>query len=133
MKAVHFCMVVLLAAFGTAFTQEDPIRCFPEVTVFDGRTMDLIGGSPGEVTKLKAFPLEKYEIYDVPALGSFYIDFKEDTIKGTLSSGTVWEPHIVELIKNYTREGTIAIDLGAHIGTHLVTMSQAVGENGYAI
>jgi FkbM family methyltransferase len=97
---------------------------FAAITVFDGK--DVTG-------ELRSLPMDQYQIYEVPTLGSFYLDYLNDTIKKTLSQGAPWEPNIVELIHQYAREGTISIDLGSHNGMHLLSMSQAVGKTGTVI
>lgn len=80
---------------------------------------------------LSEFPFSAYEILDSVSQGSFYVDIPNcDYIKTTLASQGIWEPEIVELLKTYVKPGTIAIDVGAHIGTHTVTMSHAVGSKG---
>ena len=79
---------------------------------------------------IKIFPKEKYEVYDVPNLGKFYLDIRDDTIKGTLCRGVIWEPQIRELIFAYGRPESIILDIGAHIGTHTLAMSQKVGSKG---
>lgn len=122
-------LFVSLVGFAGALEQS----LFSDVIFFYGRTYELIGGSKEEISHIKSFPFENYQIYDVPGLGSFYIDYLHDTIKRTLSEGHVWESNIVELIKKHAREGSIVVDLGSHIGTHLVTMSKAVGEDGLVI
>jgi len=137
MSFFYFCIAFLLGTSSLASAienlQNKSVRIFPDVTVFNGKTMDIIGDSLEEIAKLRAFPVEKYTIYDVPTLGAFYVDLPQDTIKGTLKAGNVWEPNIVELIKEYAKEGSVAVDLGSHIGTHLLSMSQAVGKNGLVV
>ena len=128
-----YYIVFFIALFGSLFAKKAPVQTFSEVTLYNGRTFELLGGSQEELAQINSFPLEKYKIYDVDTLGSFYIDYTHDTIKGTLSNGKVWEPNIVALIKRYATEGTVAVDMGSHIGTHLVTMSQAVGKEGYVV
>nr|NGX37505.1 hypothetical protein [Chlamydiota bacterium] len=44
--------------------------------------------------------------------------------------GIYWESGIGEYVRKYTKPGTIAIDLGAHIGIHTLTMSKQVGPKG---
>jgi len=79
---------------------------------------------------IKHFPLEDYKIFKVENLGRFYIDDIPDGIKWHLSRGIYWESGIGDYVRKYTRPGTIAIDLGAHIGIHTITMSRKVGQNG---
>jgi len=128
-RVFFYCMLSFFLK-SIAFANEGVI--FPNMTFFDSKTGDLIGPDK-EVAELIAIPLEKYEICSVEGLGSFYIDNTNDTIKGTLSRGEIWEHTIVQLIKKYAKQGTIAVDLGSHIGTHLLSMSQAVGNKGYVI
>ncbi|HSX12955.1 MAG TPA: FkbM family methyltransferase [Chlamydiales bacterium] len=82
---------------------------------------------------LEQFPYEKYTVCEVKGLGLFYIDDLPDSIKWHLRRGIYWESGIGELVKKYTREGTIAIDIGAHIGIHTITMSKKVGSTGRVI
>lgn len=76
------------------------------------------------------FPKEQYKIYHVPTLGMFYLDAKKDLIKNILRKGIVWEPQIRELILTYVHPESTVLDVGAHIGTHTLTMSQKVGPKG---
>ena len=82
---------------------------------------------------LKNFPYKEYKIHKVSRLGRFYIDDIPDGIKSHLRQGIYWEFDIAEYVRKYTRKGTVAIDLGAHIGIHTLTMSKCVGKNGLVI
>lgn len=73
-----------------------------------------------------------YVIVQVPSQGAFCCD-KDDYIKNYLSVGRAWEPHFTELIHTYVKKDSIAIDIGAHIGTHTITMSSCVGKNGVVL
>lgn len=79
------------------------------------------------------FPFQDYEICYVKNLGSFYVDDIPDGIKGHLWKGIYWESNIGRLINQFTQPNTIAIDMGAHIGIHSLTMSRKVGPNGLVI
>ncbi len=68
------------------------------------------------------FPYGEYEINTVPGYGLFFVDSISDLIKGDLRRGLNREPHIADLIRTYALDGTQVLDLGAHIGTHSVTM-----------
>ena len=125
-------VVLFLSVFSCCIALERP-NIPSYVTVFDGMTYELSGNSKGEISKINSFPFERYQIYQVPGLGSFYIDYLHDTIKKTLSEGHIWELNIVELIQKHARKGSVVVDLGSHIGTHLLSMSKAVGENGLVI
>jgi FkbM family methyltransferase len=77
-----------------------------------------------------AFPISEYKQYNVSGLGAFYVDKPSDMIKGIIISGRVWENRIDDLLKKYIQRGSIALDIGAHIGTHTLRMAQKVGPKG---
>lgn len=79
------------------------------------------------------FPYSEYHVKRVilfPYEQFFYIDCIEDHIKNSLERGYAWETHIAKLIMQYARPGSKVLDVGAHIGTHSLTMAKCVGENG---
>ena len=82
---------------------------------------------------INEFPFAKYKVSSLPIFGSFYIDDIDDVIKNRLRSGLPWETNIHDLILKYAKRGTIAIDIGAHIGTHTLAMSNAVSSDGRVI
>jgi len=72
-----------------------------------------------------------YRICYSPYLASFfYIDEVPDSIKSYLRKNDTWEGNIAVLIEEFTKEGSIAIDIGAHIGVHTIKMSKMVGPKG---
>ena len=71
---------------------------------------------------------QPYFIYDLNA--HFYVDDLPDGIKSFLRRGIFWEGNIGLIIKKYVKEGTIAVDVGSHIGIHTLTMSRKVGPQG---
>ncbi len=77
--------------------------------------------------------LLKYRIYHVEGLGKFYLDERKDLIKDILRRGKVWEHKIVRLLKKHIKSGSAVVDAGAHIGTHTISMSKAVGAKGTVI
>jgi FkbM family methyltransferase len=64
--------------------------------------------------------------------GDFFCD-KNDYIKSKLQRGILWEPYFLTLIYQYAKKGSIAIDVGAHIGTLTMSMSSCVGESGLVL
>ena len=79
------------------------------------------------------FPFSQYSIVEVPAhgyVGYFYIDTIEDCIKGELAQGKPWESDLSLILTQYARPGTVALDIGSHIGTHTLTLANAVGKEG---
>ena len=81
-------------------------------------------------TYVATFPAGAYRIYNVPAVGSFYVDDPQDLIKQWLVQGMVWEPHILELLRRHARPGSVVVDVGAHIGVHTLSLATLVGAQG---
>lgn len=91
-------------------------------------------GHKGQVVEfIQNFPSDQYQLYTVDGFGSFYIDNRHDWIKSHIVRGVMWEPNIAELIKQYVKPGSTILDLGAHIGTHTLTMAKATGPKGKVI
>lgn len=88
-------------------------------------------GLAGEDSEIN---LKNYTISYVPELNAyFYIDDIPDGIKWHLRQGIYWESGIGNLIKCYVKKGSVAVDIGAHIGIHTITMSRKVGPLGQVI
>ncbi len=80
---------------------------------------------------LKDFPIDSYTLEETAQQGKFFIDTSNnDAIKSNLKHARGWEVHLLDHIKKYCKPGSIAMDLGAHIGTHTVPMSKYVGNSG---
>ncbi len=79
---------------------------------------------------LAGFPSDEYQMHEVPGLGRFYIDDPDERIKKVIVAGQRWEEHIIEVLEEHVRPGSVALDVGAHIGTHTLTMSRLVGPSG---
>jgi len=50
-----------------------------------------------------------------------------------ISKGNIWEKNITKKIFNDCEKGSIAIDIGANIGTHTISMLDSVGDEGIVI
>jgi len=74
---------------------------------------------------------DEYEVVEVEGVGRFHVDAIDDVIKDTLRRGRVWEPRIASLLGTFALPNTVAIDAGAHVGTHTITIARAVGEGGH--
>lgn len=83
--------------------------------------------------RLAKFDFSNYDIYLVHQLGKFFLDSKPDWIKDLLKRNIAWENYIASYIKQYAKPGTLALDIGAHIGTHTLNISRAVGPEGQVI
>lgn len=83
---------------------------------------------------IDAFPYENYQIYHVPGQGSFYIEPQiDDIVKNVLKAGFQWEAHNLEIINTYAQKESLVLDIGAHIGSFVVRLSEKVGPNGSVI
>ena len=72
-----------------------------------------------------------YRVYTAPNNAKFYVEGSgNDIVKNHVRSGAEWERELREVITKYAKEGSVALDVGAHIGIHSVTMSRVVGEKG---
>ena len=76
------------------------------------------------------FPYADYAVYSLPDQRSFYVDYTNDYIKGHIVKGMPWEQYIDEYIEEYGKPNSVMIDIGAHIGTHTLTMSRVAGNGG---
>lgn len=84
----------------------------------------------GDKNYLGAFPFDTYQLHTVENQGQFFIDPINDWIKNCLRYYGAWEPMIAEEIKRHVKAGTVVLDIGSHIGTHTITMSNCVGPEG---
>ena len=68
---------------------------------------------------------------DTPYIGRFLIEAPPiDPIKEYIVNGLIWEPHVVESLADHVVPGTVALDVGAYIGTHAMLMARLVGPRG---
>lgn len=79
---------------------------------------------------LDRMPWQFYKKYAVPGLGRFWVDDGKDCVKDEIRNGRIWEPYIVEQIKKYAKPGDNVIDIGAHMGSITLAMSNRVGKKG---
>jgi FkbM family methyltransferase len=83
---------------------------------------------------INEFPFEQYDIAQIRCFNRemfFYVDSINDCIKGCLAKGMKWEGHVYNWIAKHALPGTKVIDVGAHIGTHTLTMAYCVGDKGH--
>lgn len=81
-------------------------------------------------TLLLQFPVHNYTLKHISHFGYVYLDTINDYIKNFLRNNVPWERAFISLIQQSVKPGSVAIDIGAHIGTHAITLSQAVGPDG---
>ncbi|MBX9924590.1 MAG: FkbM family methyltransferase [Rhabdochlamydiaceae bacterium] len=80
---------------------------------------------------LSTMSLQQYRLFRIENRDLFFIDDIQDFIKTLyLKKGNMWERNIAEVLKAYVKEGSIAIDVGGHVGTHTLTLSRLVGPKG---
>ena len=66
-----------------------------------------------------------------PHIGRFLIEPQsDDYIKDRINRGRVWEPHVVTSIERHVVPGSVALDIGAYIGTHAMLMGRLIGKTG---
>lgn len=94
---------------------------------------DILNGSSEEISYIENFPYEHYQLIQIPSYWSFYIDPINDIIKNDLRAGGHWDIETEQMIKKYAKANTTVVDIGAHIGTQTLTLSQIVGANGKVI
>jgi FkbM family methyltransferase len=75
---------------------------------------------------------QDYKIYYEPFFRFSYFleDVTFDSIKNILKQGLPYEGHIGQIIEQLVEPGSIAVDIGAHIGVHTLTMSRNAGGEG---
>jgi len=59
------------------------------------------------------------------------VDGCDNVVSRYTSLPNGWEPHVTKAISIFTKHGDNALVLGAHIGTHVLNFSKAVGETGH--
>lgn len=126
------CMIIVSLLPLSLLSNQETIH--PK-TYFSDQSLDCIhfSDNPNINEWIMNFPFSEYHQHTINNYGAFWIDDVDDGIKGLLKAGGIWESHIRNLILKYTKPGSIALDLGAHIGTHSLTMSRAVGAEGKVI
>ena len=79
---------------------------------------------------LNAMPWDLYKCFFVEHLGWFWVDDARDCVKDEIKAGRIWEPYIIRLIAKYVNPGDTVVDIGAHMGTITLAMSNLVGPEG---
>ncbi|HEY5235051.1 MAG TPA: FkbM family methyltransferase, partial [Rhabdochlamydiaceae bacterium] len=85
------------------------------------------------ISYINDFPKTHYAVHYVHRQGHFYLDSIHDYIKDLLRNGISWEGDLAKLMKEKIPVGSTAIDIGAHIGTHTLALSEAVGPLGHVL
>ncbi len=110
----------------------DPQVILSHLTMIDTGSSHRSRGVPEDFVYFKNFPIKEYKV-----LRSGYrlllIDLIPDFIKDVIKQSREWEPEITALLRKYIRPGSTAIDVGAHIGIHTLSMSLLVGDEGSTI
>lgn len=80
---------------------------------------------------LARFELTNYAIYRVENRDLYFVDEPFDFIKSKfIKKGMRWERHLDEVFKKYVTPGSVVLDIGGHIGTHTLSLSRLVGQEG---
>ncbi len=69
--------------------------------------------------------------WETPYVGRFLIEAPPiDPIKEYIATGLIWEPHVIQSLADHVVPGTVALDVGAYIGTHAMLMARLIGPHG---
>lgn len=92
---------------------------------------DYAVNDPSIKKRLEKFNHQDYAIFRVGNKNLFYLDDVTDYIKSyNLKRNNHWENHIKKEFKKHVIPGTIALDIGGHIGTQTLNLSKLVGDQG---
>jgi FkbM family methyltransferase len=138
MKQIFVYWLVLIIGFSSALEAKHKVKTKHKhsganIVSVNDLPFELIAGSNRNevIHHVCAFPRHDYEICS--ADGFFYCDWIDDVIKNEIRAGRPWKTHWAEWIRQYAAPGSIAIDVGAHIGTLTLVMAKAVGPDGLVI
>ena len=115
-------VVALLVACGPDRPPEDYVP-LPIASV----APELLDDAEETRRHLNAFPIDEYEQHEVSGVGRFFIDDPSDMIKQVIVAGYAWERHQAELFEEHVEPGSVAVEVGAHIGSHTVSLARLVG------
>lgn len=77
------------------------------------------------------FNFDDYALFRVNNRDLYYVDDVNDYIKmRVIKCCATWEEYIHDLFKKYVKPGSVALDIGGHIGTHTLNLSRLVGDTG---
>lgn len=82
---------------------------------------------------VRAFPVADYREFSVRDRGMFFVDAVDDMIKNGIRKGYGYEEHVQKAIYDHGRPGSTMLDIGAHIGSHTLSMAKAAGPTGRVI
>lgn len=91
-----------------------------------------IVGPQDVLSYFQSFPMSEYVLLR-NGYRLLFIDHIKDAIKNVVRQNEEWEPEITELIKKYIKPNSTAIDVGAHIGIHTLSMSLFAKDSGKVI
>lgn len=123
-------LCIALFAFGCTETETDAPPGNPNRLPDAKLAPTLLDDADELAAYLAAFPLDQYEVATVEGVGSFYIDDNPAWVKREIKAGRAWEPATKQAMADLVEPGTTALDIGAHIGSHTVTLAQLLGPDG---
>jgi FkbM family methyltransferase len=103
------------------------------LSVEEALTTYLTDPSPKLSSYLKNFPFRDYRIVTGSGGLKFYIDLADDLLKAELVRGRLYEKEVEDFMDIYARPGSVVIDVGAHIGTHTLSLARRVGSLGHVV
>jgi FkbM family methyltransferase len=126
LTALALCLAVLAGACSKQETQARNPNRVPDPVLAPTLLLD-----NEEIEKfISEFPRQDYQIVDVEGVGRFYLDDNPASVKQQLRAGKPWEPEVLQVMARHTLPGSTALDVGAHIGSHTLTLARLVGPDG---
>lgn len=99
---------------------------------YSQETSDYLKAHPMPSGQYGYYPLIVFPTYYGPVRYCLDSDDR-DSVKRTLKSGYAYEGNLSRIMHALIRPGSVAIDIGAHIGAHTIFMSRKVGDLGAII
>lgn len=127
-----FLLIITFFSLPSINASIENLNFVESISIYSG-DINTMTGPENELNFYKNFPTVLYKTYKVLGIGSFYLDQRVDIIKNQLRNGIPWEIEIIDLINQHAKINSTVVDIGAHIGTHTLTMSKLVGSNGKVI
>lgn len=111
-----------------------PIACVFFVllfsTIFGIEPLDYFPQETWLQEYLDRMPWHLYKQYKVEGLGKYWVDNAADCVKDTIKQGKIWETYLIYHMKKWVKPGDAVVDIGAHMGTITLALSNLVGAEG---
>ena len=127
---LRFCCAFFAVVFGSTLFGCESEPANPNRIAISSLAPRLLQDTAETEAYLAAFPEADYEIAEVAGVGRFYIDDNPAWVKREIRAGRAWEPATKQAMAETVTHGSTALDIGAHIGSHTLTLARLVGPQG---